>query len=227
MKHPLSLASTLSTAVDGPLYLAGAPEPAPRVRRRKQSSKEGDYPPGMRPAGILIRFGARFIDGALFWALGILLSLLAGFAGLQLQESESMLIPLVQLALGGIYETWLTSSSWQGTLGKVALDIKVVRSGGERLSVGRSLARWAAYLLVFGLIWTATFFLGVLLTPVILVVLPPLILWPLASHPRKRLPHDLIAGTAVVHLGKGRSRRPSRRRKVKSTDPAGAPGQSS
>jgi uncharacterized RDD family membrane protein YckC len=73
-----------------------------------------------------------------------------------------------------------------------------------------------AYFLVFTGLELLIGFATVEVHAALAFLLPLLILIGYSFLPRKRLPHDLLTGTSVVHLGKGRKRRTLRRRTVKS-----------
>lgn len=78
-----------------------------------------------------------------------------------------------------LYFVLLTSSAWQGTIGKRVLRIRVISTEGRRLSLGRALGRWlaslvSAWILLIGLMmagWTR----------------------------EKKALHDIICRTRVVH----------------------------
>jgi uncharacterized RDD family membrane protein YckC len=86
----------------------------------------------------------------------------------------------VALAFAGqwLYEAFLTSSSWQGTIGKRILRLKVVDEAGNRISFGRATGRFFAKIL------SSMFFcIGFLM---------------IAFTEHKRGLHDMIASTVVV-----------------------------
>jgi uncharacterized RDD family membrane protein YckC len=77
-----------------------------------------------------------------------------------------------------LYEAWLTSSSWQGTIGKRVLRLKVVDEAGNRISFGRATGRFFAKIL------SSMFFcIGFLM---------------IAFTERKCGLHDMLAGTVVL-----------------------------
>jgi uncharacterized RDD family membrane protein YckC len=86
----------------------------------------------------------------------------------------------VALAFAGqwLYEAFLTSSSWQGTIGKRVLHLKVVDEGGNRISFGRATGRFFAKILSH-----MFFAIGFIM---------------IAFTERKRGLHDLLAGTVVM-----------------------------
>jgi|ERR1051326_7363773 uncharacterized RDD family membrane protein YckC len=77
-----------------------------------------------------------------------------------------------------LYEALLTSSSWQGTVGKRVLRLKVTDEAGNRIGFGRSTGRFFAKLLSYLL-----FYIGFIIA---------------AFTDRKRALHDMIAGTLVM-----------------------------
>lgn len=239
-----SFASSSGLAIVGDskaLFSAEAPEAKSssvrRASRRKGQSSEGDHPPDMRPAGFWIRWAAQFIDGVIFLIAYFGLAFaLAGLGALLSGPSlyaVAVTVSVSFLSISFLYETMLTASKKQGTLGKQALSIKVTTLDGERLSFKHSVGRYFSKLslgptqviaclgLVFGFstelaasALNALFILGCILA---------------AFMPRKQSLQDLLARTFVVHGGRDRNRSARNRRgvKVKSTDPAGVPGQSS
>lgn len=87
-------------------------------------------------------------------------------------------IYLLPLLLFGIYYAAFHASARQATLGKMAVGIKVVRSDGSRISLGRAVARFFGFLLS-GMV----FAIGYLMA---------------AFTERKQALHDLMCDTLVV-----------------------------
>ena len=208
MTHPLFASGSLLAAGGAPLSVVpgrlfsvedSEPKSSPvrRPSRRKKGASKEDYSPGMRPAGVLIRVGARMIDGAIFWVIVFLLGLALAAVGISPESLEGLFLSGVQIAAVALYETLLTSSSWQGTIGKRVLEIKVVRGNGERLSFGHSLGRYAAYFLVLTVIELLIGLAAVYVFAGLAFLLPALVLVGFSFLPRKRLPHDLLASTSV------------------------------
>jgi uncharacterized RDD family membrane protein YckC len=86
----------------------------------------------------------------------------------------------VALAFVGqwLYEALLTSSSWQGTIGKRVLRLKVVDEGGNRIGFGRATGRFFAKIL------SSMFFcIGFIM---------------IGFTERKRGLHDMLASTVVM-----------------------------
>jgi len=77
-----------------------------------------------------------------------------------------------------LYEALLTSSNWQGTIGKKVLRLKVIDEMGNRISFGRATGRYFAKLLSHLIMW-----IGFIMV---------------AFTDRKRGLHDIIAGTLVT-----------------------------
>jgi len=77
-----------------------------------------------------------------------------------------------------LYEVLLTSSTWQGTIGKKLLRLKVTDDFGNRISLGRSIGRFFAKILS-----GAASYIGFIM---------------IAFMDRKRGLHDVIAKTQVV-----------------------------
>lgn len=92
------------------------------------------------------------------------------------QPAESI-ASLVQFAIGLVYWTWMTSAKG-GTLGKLALGLRVVDDNGMHLGFGRSIGRYFAAMLSGCLCAIGYLMAG--------------------FHAQKRGLHDLIAGTYVV-----------------------------
>ncbi|HET7923425.1 MAG TPA: RDD family protein [Rhodanobacteraceae bacterium] len=134
-------------------------------------------------AGFWRRFAAWAIDWSLILIGGYAFRLVAELAGVGDRQHLTLVI------LGGylLYCATLESSSWQATLGKRALGIKVMNRRGERIGFTRAAARFVAKLLSM-----LTMFLGFLLVVV---------------TRRRQALHDLIAGTLVAL--DGTQRRPA------------------
>jgi uncharacterized RDD family membrane protein YckC len=89
-----------------------------------------------------------------------------------------LIIPLILLGVW-LYDALLTCSSWQGTVGKRALRLKVTDLSGNKVSFGRATGRFFAKLL-FRMLLTVFIYLVVAFTE------------------RKQGLHDLVAGTLVM-----------------------------
>jgi uncharacterized RDD family membrane protein YckC len=85
---------------------------------------------------------------------------------------------LAAIAIGWLYEALLTSSVKQGTLGKMALNLKVTDKEGRRLSFAHATGRYFAKLLN-----RFTLYIGYIIA---------------GFTQRKQALHDFIAGTYVI-----------------------------
>lgn len=142
-------------------------------------------------AGFWNRFAAAIIDG-LITSAGTLLLLGPLYAGLFISLMDDMgepdfqtILPaaepignLVSLVAGWLYYSLMESSRFQGTLGKMAVQIKVTDLEGNRVSFGRATGRY------FG-----KFLSGVLLLAGFIMV---------AFTEKKQGLHDIMAGCLVV-----------------------------
>jgi uncharacterized RDD family membrane protein YckC len=143
--------------------------------------------------GFWIRVGAYLLDGVIIGAVTVPLVLIFLMPSIikiihAAQENQQpspelfgaffVMIPLVLLGVW-LYDALLTSSSWQGTIGKRVLRLKVTDLAGNKVSFGRATGRFFAKLISRALL---TMF-------VYLVV---------AFSERKQGLHDMIAGTLVM-----------------------------
>lgn len=88
-----------------------------------------------RYAGFWIRFVAAIIDGIIMWVPGYIIDMLPlGFIS---NSGFSFLI-------GICYHVLMNASANQGTLGKMALGIKIINSAGERITAGQAVGRYFA-----------------------------------------------------------------------------------
>lgn len=141
-------------------------------------------------AGFWRRFGAYIVDNLIlsvaFYALVIPIVILAALGGYPVGEDDDA-VPLDVLTLvlfllycvgAALYYSLQESSSYQATLGKRAVGIKVTDAEGNRLSRGQAFGRWFAALLSY-----ITLYIGFLLA---------------AFTRRKQALHDMVAETLVV-----------------------------
>lgn len=120
----------------------------------------------------LVLYPANFILGAF---LGVILA--AGY-GVTDQEALEAAGSILGLVTTWLYYTLMTSSKMQGTLGKMAVGVKVTDEAGQRISLGRANARfWSKFLSALILL------IGYLMV---------------AFTRRKQGLHDKIASTLVV-----------------------------
>ena len=112
-------------------------------------------------AGFWKRYAASFIDGMIGFAVtmvSVLVTMgvaggLGAFSGTTPPGAGavgSMLLSFygIPILFQAAYFTWMQASSRQATLGKMAVGIKVSRSDGQPIMLGRSLGRWAAYFFI-------------------------------------------------------------------------------
>ena len=144
--------------------------------------------------GFWIRVLALLIDSVIISLVSVPITLLAAGAGILsivgmgdnpeparvLAVVFSYLIIFVPLtiAIGWFYEALSTSGSWQATLGKLAVGLKVTDMAGNRISFGRATGRHFARI-ISGMIMNIGYIM-------------------VAFTDRKQGLHDMIAGTLVM-----------------------------
>ena len=137
-------------------------------------------------AGFWLRFAAYLIDsillGLIFFPLGLGLGLIMGATGNN-QNPELMLglnggLNMVSLVVTWLYSSLLESSSWQGTVGKKLIGLRVTDLDGRRISFGRATGRHFGKILS-GLICLVGFIMA-------------------AFTEKHQALHDQIAGTLVL-----------------------------
>lgn len=110
-------------------------------------------------AGFWIRFVAWLIDGIILMVVGSIVqfALLGSLATIRQPQPGASpdvvfgammgmvaVVFLVDMVIGCSYESFFVSSSLSATPGKLALELKVVRPNGARLTLGRGVARYFA-----------------------------------------------------------------------------------
>lgn len=143
--------------------------------------------PTLRPAGFWLRVAAFLLDQvviymvsrAIFFANGAQESAYVVDLGSELGVIDMLWDVIVPLAIETVYFT-VTIGIWGRTIGKAAMRVKVVRTDGGRVSLGRAFGRYLA----FYLNWM-TFTIGFVV---------------IALNPLKRGLHDLIVDTRVVRV---------------------------
>jgi uncharacterized RDD family membrane protein YckC len=137
-------------------------------------------------AGFWLRFAAYLIDsillGLIFFPLGLGLGLIMGATGNN-QNPELMLglnggLNMVSLVVTWLYSSLLESSSWQGTVGKKLIGLRVTDLDGRRISFGRATGRHFGKILS-GLICLVGFIMA-------------------AFTEKHQALHDQLAGTLVL-----------------------------
>ncbi|HEC84255.1 MAG: RDD family protein [Candidatus Parabeggiatoa sp. nov. 2] len=144
----------------------------------------------IRHAGFWLRVVASIIDGIVLQIgiiiIAVVFGLLAGlgavaigiFTSEEAQLIVELLANLLSIVINWLYFTLLESSSWQATLGKKALGIKVTDEQGNRIGFGRANGRYWSKIL-------SALILGIGFLMV-------------AFTQRKQGLHDIIAGTLVI-----------------------------
>jgi len=99
----------------------------------------------MSYAGFWKRFAASFIDGIIMLVGGFAVGMVVGLIMVSGGMTDELLLTLagnlVGLSFAWIYFAGMESSSTQGTLGKMALGIKVTDLDGNRIGFGRATGR--------------------------------------------------------------------------------------
>lgn len=147
----------------------------------------------VRYGGFWERFAAAFIDSIILMIASKILSM-AVFAQPHLnldpygEENvwsaigqfymESLPSIVTSVAINWLYFAYMESSVNQGTIGKMALNLKVTDLNGERISFGRATGRFFAKY-----ISSITLLIGYIMA---------------AFTERKQALHDMIAGTYVI-----------------------------
>ncbi len=108
--------------------------------------------PQFRYAGFWLRFWAYLIDCVILGLLPVLISLIiaplffTGVAALAILGVWIFILPVV-LAEGWLYYALMESSSYQATLGKRALGLKVTGLSGEQITFGTATIRYFSKIL--------------------------------------------------------------------------------
>jgi uncharacterized RDD family membrane protein YckC len=101
------------------------------------------------------------------------------FGNGRISDADAQLVSLgIRCVIGWIYFAVMESSPLQGTLGKIALGIKVTDLIGNRPSFGQTTGRWLGK-------WVSSLILSVGW-------------WMAAFTPKRQALHDMIAGCLVV-----------------------------
>ena len=137
----------------------------------------------MSYAGFWKRVAALIVDMIVMWiaglAAGVSLGLIMGLSGITNIGIISVAGNLLGLLLGWIYYAAMESSATQGTLGKMAVGIKVTDLEGNRIGFGRATGR----------------FFGRMISSIILLIGYIMV----AFTEKKQSLHDIMAGCLVVN----------------------------
>ncbi|CAG9614080.1 hypothetical protein BACCIP111899_03307 [Bacillus rhizoplanae] len=148
----------------------------PNLKRAflRNTQENGENNMNQQLAGFWRRFGANFLDGL------VLVPFLVIFMWLGMSEEKSDNVV-------GILETLyylIVPVLWAGfTVGKKALDIRIVRIDGKKITIWTTLKRY----LLGGIVYGITFGIAVIVSAFMV-----------ALRQDKRSIHDFIAGTKVV-----------------------------
>jgi uncharacterized RDD family membrane protein YckC len=137
-------------------------------------------------AGFWLRFAAYLIDtlilGVVFVPLGLVMGVVMAASG---ADETAEVMPLVNMGInvgsivaGWLYSSLLESSSWQGTVGKKLIGLRVTDLNGYPISFGKATGRY------FGKILSSM----ICLVGFIMV----------AFTEKQQALHDQLAGTLVV-----------------------------
>jgi len=137
-------------------------------------------------AGFWWRVLAYIIDSlimsAIFFPLGMIIGVGMAASG---DNGNSPVLPLVNLGLNGVsiiagwlYHAFMESSSWQGTIGKKILGLRVTDIDGNRISFARATGRYFG-MIVSGMICLIGFIM-------------------VAFTEKKQGLHDMMASTLVL-----------------------------
>jgi uncharacterized RDD family membrane protein YckC len=144
----------------------------------------------VRYAGFWIRFIARMIDAVLLGVVNVLIRIpLAIMLGLGTGRGRGLIfLPavmsliavsvIISLAVGVVYEVYFVSTRG-GTLGKLALGLKIVRADGSPVPAGLAMGRYFAQWLSGAILMIGYIMAG--------------------FDPEKRALHDRICETRVVY----------------------------
>jgi uncharacterized RDD family membrane protein YckC len=146
--------------------------------------------PVIKYAGFWRRWLASFLDGLLIWMIIFLIYIFLRLSHLSLTEVLSdkdhdivhdlikLLFDCILLSVLWLYHAIMESSDYQGTLGKMAMGIRVTDLDGKRIDFGRATGRYFSKILSF-----LTLMIGYIMA---------------AFTKKKQALHDIIAGTLVL-----------------------------
>lgn len=184
------------------------------VERPTLATAAAPAPLGSRLAAYLLDWLVAFILVCVFVSAAGLLLLVASDMGRSDPPDRALYAALLVAAL--VVPVWalvtLLGWSWHGqSVGKLAMNLRVVKRGGTAPGLGRALVRLAVYaaenlmLLLAPLGWVAAWWLRsrglplpLLLAPPAALILPLVSLALLLTDREHRALHDRLAGTWVV-----------------------------
>jgi uncharacterized RDD family membrane protein YckC len=136
----------------------------------------------MEYAGFWRRFAAWIIDllvlAAGVLAAGFVIGVIVAISGGNRPSSFGTMIDVIALVGTYLYFAFMESSHYQGTIGKIAIGIKVTDLEGGRVSFGKALGRTLAKIISSLILFIGYFMAG--------------------FTARKQALHDIIASTLVI-----------------------------
>lgn len=138
-------------------------------------------------AGFWLRFAAALIDGLLLglitvpvgFVIGLILAATGNSQDSDLMMAVNGLINVVSILLDWLYSSLLESSSWQGTVGKKVVGIRVTDLNGNRIGFAKATGRHFGKILS-SIICLVGFFMA-------------------AFTEKSQALHDMLAGTLVLY----------------------------
>jgi uncharacterized RDD family membrane protein YckC/Tfp pilus assembly major pilin PilA len=170
IKCGASLSEALSVSVSG---LNARKEPATAA-----AAAPGNSLPLMIYAGFWRRVWAYLIDYGILLIAAFAVGLVAAFIAPTMLDEDDQRLTLFVFVLIWLYTALMESSTYQATVGKLALGIKVTDATGERLTFWRATGRYFAEILT-----SLTLGIGYLIA---------------AFTKRRQALHDIVARTLVV-----------------------------
>ena len=166
-------------------------------------------------AGFWLRFAAYMIDailitmvtcplGAVIGAMSALAEQGAASGGMSV--AMTVVVYVISFGVTWLYYALLESSSWQGTLGKKLLNIRLTDLDGDRISFGRATGRYLGKMLSGVLFFVVVIFASaiddnplLLIFGMLLAFLVSLMAYAMAAFTEKKQAlHDIVAGTLVL-----------------------------
>lgn len=157
-------------------------------RAREGVALDGEVAP-FGYGGFWIRFVARIIDGIIMMIPIFIMAFVVGLNFTDPEDPWILIVTLIGAGLSMAYEVFFLTKNG-ATPGKMALNLKVVRSNGAKLTVGRAFGRHLASSAIYTLVG--------LFIPRIQGLLAIIDCVPAAFDREKRAIHDRICDTRVV-----------------------------